>query len=107
MRRRIKDRNHSPPKNNLIQVSEESEKNGYPVPESNKTKINDTKEPSNVHKNVLKEKILELITKNFMETMLDVVNQKCTRCTQEISRHQNKEYEKKTDANKQTHGSPK
>jgi hypothetical protein len=34
-----------PPKNNLIQDSEE---NVYPVPDYNKTKINDTKEPNNV-----------------------------------------------------------
>jgi hypothetical protein len=36
----------SPPKNKLIQDSEGNEQNEYPVPDSNKTKINDTKEPN-------------------------------------------------------------
>jgi hypothetical protein len=31
------------PQNNLIHNSEGNEENGYPVPDSNKTKINDTK----------------------------------------------------------------
>jgi hypothetical protein len=44
--------------NNLIQDTEGKEENGYPVQDSNKTKINDTKEPSDVHKNILKEEIL-------------------------------------------------
>jgi hypothetical protein len=32
-----------PPQKNLIQDSEGNEENGYPVPDSNKTNINDTK----------------------------------------------------------------
>jgi hypothetical protein len=38
--------NQSPPKNKLIQDSEGNEENGYPVPDSNKTKINYAKEPN-------------------------------------------------------------
>jgi hypothetical protein len=38
--------------NNLIQDSEGNEENGYPVPDPNKTKITDTKEPSDVHNNL-------------------------------------------------------
>jgi hypothetical protein len=57
-----------PPKNNnLIQDSEGNKENGYPVPDSNKTKINDTKEPNDVQKNILKEDILQVIIENFME----------------------------------------
>jgi hypothetical protein len=56
--RRKRDRNHSLTKNNLIQDSERNEENRYPVPNSNKTKVNDTKEPNNVKKNTLKEEIL-------------------------------------------------
>jgi hypothetical protein len=67
--------NHSPPKNNLIQDSEGNEENGYPVPDSNKTKINYTKEPNEAHKNIHKEEILQVINKNFMEMLLDMVNQ--------------------------------
>jgi hypothetical protein len=50
MGRRKKDGNHSPPENNLIQDLEENEENWYPVPDSNITNINDTKEPNDVHK---------------------------------------------------------
>jgi hypothetical protein len=49
---------------------------------------NDTKKCSNAHKNILKEEILQVITENFKEKILDIVNQNITRCTQEISRHQ-------------------
>jgi hypothetical protein len=56
-----------PPHNNLRQDSEGNEENGYPVPDSNKTKINTTKKPNNTHKNILKEEILQVITENFME----------------------------------------
>jgi hypothetical protein len=66
--------NHSPLKNNLIQDSEGNEENGYPVLGFNKTKINDTKEPNDVHKNNHKEEILQVITENFMEMILDTVN---------------------------------
>jgi hypothetical protein len=38
--------NHSPPKNKLVQDSEGNEENRYPDPDSNKTKINYTKEPN-------------------------------------------------------------
>jgi predicted house-cleaning noncanonical NTP pyrophosphatase (MazG superfamily) len=36
---------------------------------------NNAKEPSNDHKNKLKEEILQVITENFMEILLDMVNQ--------------------------------
>jgi hypothetical protein len=39
MGRRKRDGNHFPLKNNLIHNSERNEENGYPVPDSNKTKI--------------------------------------------------------------------
>jgi hypothetical protein len=58
-----RDGKHSPPKNNLIQDSEGNEENENPVPDSNKTKIND----------FLKEEILQVITENFMEMLLDMV----------------------------------
>jgi hypothetical protein len=68
--------NHFPPApNKLIQDSEGNEENGYPVPDSNKTKITYAKEPNEAHKNNLKEEILQVITENFMEMLLDMVNQ--------------------------------
>jgi cell division ATPase FtsA len=36
---------------------------------------NDTKEPSDAHKNTFKEEILQEITENLMEKTLDVVKQ--------------------------------
>jgi hypothetical protein len=59
MGRRKRDKNHSLPKNNLIQDSEGNEENEYPVLDSKKIKVNDTKEPSNAHKNTLKKKSLK------------------------------------------------
>jgi hypothetical protein len=46
-----------------------------PDPDSNKTKINYAKEPKESHKNTLKEEILQVINKNFIEMTLDMVNQ--------------------------------
>jgi hypothetical protein len=62
MGRRKWDGNQSPLKNTLIQDSEENEENRYPVPDPNKTKINNAKEPNDVHKNTFKEEILQVIT---------------------------------------------
>jgi uncharacterized protein YdeI (BOF family) len=62
-------------KNNILQDSEANEEDGYPVPDPNKTMINDTKEPKDGHRNILKEEILQEITKNFVEKVLEVINQ--------------------------------
>jgi hypothetical protein len=70
-----RDRKHSLPQNNLTHYSEENEENRYPVPDSNETEINDAKEPNVAHKNPVKEEILQVITENFMEMLLDMVNQ--------------------------------
>jgi hypothetical protein len=77
MGRRKKDGNHSspPPKNKVVQDLEQNEENGYSDPDSNKTKINYTKEPNVAHKNTLKEEILQVINENFIEMLLDMVNQ--------------------------------
>jgi hypothetical protein len=55
MGRRKRNRNHSPPRNNLTQHSEGNEENRCPVPDYNQTKINDAQEPNKPHKNTLKE----------------------------------------------------
>jgi hypothetical protein len=73
--RRKRDGNHFPPKNKLVQDSEGNEENGYQDPDSNKTKINYTKEPNKAHKNTLKEEILQVIDEHFIEMLLDMVNQ--------------------------------
>jgi hypothetical protein len=55
MGRRKRDRNLSPPKHKIVQDLEWNEENGNPDPDSNKTRINYTKEPNEDHKNNLKE----------------------------------------------------
>jgi hypothetical protein len=75
MGRQKRDGNHSNPKNNLTQDSKGNEENRYPVPESNKTKINKSREHNYAHKNNLKEEILQVITENLMEKLLDMANQ--------------------------------
>jgi hypothetical protein len=94
MGRRKGDGNHSHPKNNLIQDSEGNEENRYPVPDCNKTKINDAKEPSDAHKNIHKEEILQVITDNFMERLLDMVNQNIQETLKKFQDIKNKESNK-------------
>jgi hypothetical protein len=65
-----RDGNHSTPKN-----SEENEKKGYPDPDSNKTNVNYTKETNKAHKKILQEEMLQVINENFIEMLLDMVNQ--------------------------------
>jgi hypothetical protein len=57
----------------LVQDAEGNEENRYLVPDPNKTKINNIKGPINAHKNTLKEEILQEITENFMEKIVDRV----------------------------------
>jgi hypothetical protein len=51
-------------KNNSIQYSVRNEKNGYPVPDLNKTMINVTKKPSDTHKKPSKKKFWKLSPRN-------------------------------------------
>jgi hypothetical protein len=46
MGRQKKDGNHSPPKNKLVQDSEANEENGSPVPDTNKTRIDYSRNPT-------------------------------------------------------------
>jgi hypothetical protein len=73
--RQKRDGSHSPSKNKLVQESKGNEENGYPVPDPNKTKIDYPNETSEALKNTLKEEILQEIPENFMEMILDKVNQ--------------------------------
>jgi hypothetical protein len=91
---RIRKGTHAPQKNNSMLDSEENEENGYPVPDPNKTTINDTKEHSDTDKNTLKEEILQEITENFMEKILDMVNQNVQDALKKFQDTKNKEHEK-------------
>jgi hypothetical protein len=77
--------------NNLILDSEGNEENVYPVPESNKTKINYAKEPKEAQKNILKEENLQVITENIMEMFLDMVNQNIWQALKKFEDTKNKE----------------
>jgi Ni,Fe-hydrogenase I large subunit len=90
----MRDGNHFPQKNSLIQDSEGNEENRQPVPDPNETKINDTKEPSDAHKNTFKEEVLQEITENFMEKILDVVNQNVQDALRKFQDTKNKAYKK-------------
>jgi chromosome segregation ATPase len=59
-----------------------------------KTKINYTKEPNKAHKKFLKEEILQVINENFIEMLLDVVNQNAQKVLKKFQEDKNKEYEK-------------
>jgi hypothetical protein len=83
--------NHSLPPNKLIQDSEGNEENWYPALDSNKTKINYAKEPKKIHKNTQKEEILQAITENFMEMLLDMVNQNVQEALKKFQNNKNKE----------------
>jgi hypothetical protein len=64
-----------PPNKTSVQEPEGNEENRYPDPDSNKTKINYAKEPNETHRNKLKEEILQVINENFIDMILDIVNQ--------------------------------
>jgi hypothetical protein len=94
MGRRKRDGNHSSPKNKVAQDLEQNEENGYPDPDSNKTKINYTKEPNKEHKTTLKEEILQVINENFIEMLLDMVNQNTQEALKKFQDNKTQEYQK-------------
>jgi hypothetical protein len=99
MGRRKRDGNHSSPQNKVVQDLELNEENGYPDPDSNKTKINYTKEPNEEHKNTLKEEILQVINETFIEMLLDMVNQNVQEAFKKFQDNKTQEYQK-TETNK-------
>jgi hypothetical protein len=91
-----RDRNHPPPKNKLVQDSEGIEENRYPATDSKKKKINYAKEPNEAQKNNLKDEILQVITENFTEMLLDMVNKNVQEALKKFQEDKNKEYEKQS-----------
>jgi hypothetical protein len=85
-----RDGNHCSTKNKLVQDSEGNEENGYPIPDPQKPKIGYSKEPKKAHKNTLKKEI----TVNFMEMLLDKVNENVQEALKKFQDNKNKEYEK-------------
>jgi mevalonate kinase len=56
--------------------------------------INNIKEPRDTHKITLKKQILQEITENFMENILDMVNQNVQDSLKKFHDSKNKDYEK-------------
>jgi hypothetical protein len=75
-------------------INWEGNENGYPDPDSNKTKINYTKVPKKAHKNILEEEILQVINEHFIEMLPDMVNQNIQEALKKFQDNKNKEYEK-------------
>jgi gas vesicle protein len=83
-----------PASNKLLQEPEGNEENRYSDPDSNKTKINYVKEPNEAHKNTMKEQILQEINENFIEMILDRVNQNVQETLKKFQHNKNREFEK-------------
>jgi hypothetical protein len=86
MGRRKREGNYSASKNKVLQDLMQNEEKGYSDPDSNK--------PKETHKNILKEEILQVINENFIEMLLDMVNQNVQKALKKFQEDKNKEYEK-------------
>jgi molecular chaperone DnaK (HSP70) len=56
--------------------------------------MNNAKESNDAHKNNLKEEILQVITENFMEMLIDMVSQNVQEALKIFQDTKNKEYKK-------------
>jgi hypothetical protein len=70
------------------------EENRYSDPDSNKMKINYAKVPNETHKNNLKEDILQVLNENFIEMILDMVNQNVQETIKKFQDKKNRQFEK-------------
>jgi hypothetical protein len=57
-------------------------------------KINSAKEPNEAHKNNLKEEILQVLNENYIEMILDMVNQNVQETLKKFQYNKNMEFEK-------------
>jgi hypothetical protein len=94
MGRQKKEGKHFTPNNKVVQEPERNEEIRYPDPDSNKTKINYAKEPNEAHKNNLKEEILQVISENFIEMILDMVNQNVQGTLKKFQDNKNRDFER-------------
>jgi hypothetical protein len=92
--RQKKQGNQFPHSKKLVQEPEGNEENRYSDPHSNKTKINYAKKPNEAHKNNLKDEILQVINENFIEMVLDMVNQNVQETLKKFQHNKNREFEK-------------
>jgi flagellar biosynthesis GTPase FlhF len=69
-------------------------------------KINYAKEPNKAHKNNLKEDILQVFNENFIEMILDMVNQNVQVTLKKFQDNKNREFEKAQEQIKETVEAP-
>jgi uncharacterized protein YecA (UPF0149 family) len=65
-------------------------------------KLNYAKEPNGAHKNHLKEEILQVLNENFIEIILDMVNQNVQETLKKFQDNENREFEKAQEKIKET-----
>jgi hypothetical protein len=94
--------NHFPPNKKLVQEPEGIEEIRNPNPDSNKINIKYDKEPNEAHKNTLEEEILQVINENFIEIILDMVNQNIQETLKKFQVNKNREFEKAQEKIKET-----
>jgi vacuolar-type H+-ATPase subunit I/STV1 len=94
--------NQFPHSKKLVQEPEGNEENRYSDPDSNKMKINCAKGPNEAHKNNLKEDILQVLSENFIEMILDRVNQNVQEKLKKFQDNKNTEFEKAQEEIKET-----
>jgi hypothetical protein len=92
--RQKKQGNQFPHSKKLVQEPEGNEENRYSDPDSNKMKIKYTKEPNEDQTNNLKEEILQVISENFIEMILNMVNQNVQETLKKFQDNKNREFEK-------------
>jgi hypothetical protein len=95
--RHQKQGNQFPHNKKLVQEPEGNEENRYSDPNSNKMKINYAKGPNEAHKNNLKEEVLQVLNANFIEMILDRVNQNVKETLKTFQENKNREFEKAQD----------
>jgi hypothetical protein len=100
--RQKKQRNQFPHSKKFVQEPEGNEENRYSDPDYNKMKINYAKAPNEAHKNNLKEEILQVINENFVEMILDMVNQNVQKTLKKFQDNKNREFEKVQEEIKET-----
>jgi hypothetical protein len=94
MGRQKKQGNQFPHSKKLVQEPAGNEENRYSDPDSNKMKINYATEPNEAYKNNLKHEILQVINENFIEIILDMVNQNVQDTLKKFQDNKNREFEK-------------
>jgi hypothetical protein len=102
MGRQRKQENQFPHSKKLVQEPEGNEENRYSDPDSNKMKINYAKEPNEGHKNNVKEEILQVINENFIDVILDIVNQNVKETLKKFQGNKNREFQEAQEETKET-----